>query len=205
MSHVNIKWRDFGIGVVIGAILLFATLAGIVITSPPSPREITGTQTITSTLTQSVTTTLREKESVTATVTTTAPGVTATTTGTTTIPGPTVTVPGPTITVTATTTITAPPVTRRSDLIIRGVTVGTNVFEWYVVRGEVFNNGTDVARFVIVYATFYDVNRNVVWTDFTLTTPSDIYAGEAAPFEVSCTDKDVIPRITSYKLVAEIG
>lgn len=111
-----------------------------------------------------------------------------------------------TLTQTSTTTVTANPVTRKSDLTIRGVTSGTASFGgYYQVRGEVYNNGTGLARFVTVIATFYDANNNVVCTSLGFTSPSDIYAQEAAPFEVTCIDSTASQKIQSFKLVADMS
>lgn len=103
-----------------------------------------------------------------------------------------------------TVTVTANPITRKSDLIIRGETSGIGSYGWYNVRGEVYNNGTGIARNVYVYATFYDINNKVVCTTLTTTRPSDIYAREAAPFELTCLDEAASQNIQSFKLVADI-
>jgi hypothetical protein len=53
----------------------------------------------------------------------------------------------------------------------------------YVV-GEVEDNTPTDAKFVKITGTFYDTNNQVVATDFTYTSPSDISSGGKAPFEL---------------------
>jgi hypothetical protein len=52
------------------------------------------------------------------------------------------------------------------------------------VVGEVKNNSASTARFVKIIGTFYDINNQVVATDFAYTNPTDIGSGATAPFEI---------------------
>jgi hypothetical protein len=70
------------------------------------------------------------------------------------------------------------------------------------VVGEVQNNSPTAATFVKVTGTFYN-NNQVVGTQFTYTTPSDIGAGQKAPFDLILTSASVpISHIDHYNLVA---
>ena len=60
------------------------------------------------------------------------------------------------------------------------------------VVGEVQNNTPANAQFVQVIGTFYDNNNQVVGTQFTYTNPSDIGAGQKAPFELILTSASIL-------------
>ena len=79
----------------------------------------------------------------------------------------------------------------------------TNDFGWYQIVGEVRNGGSEATEFVKVVATFYDETGQVINTDFTYTDPSDLAAGQSAPFEVTVTDEDISDDIESVKLSAQ--
>jgi len=51
------------------------------------------------------------------------------------------------------------------------------------VVGEIKNNYPATATFVRIAGTFYDINNQVVGTQFTYANPSDIGSGEKAPFD----------------------
>jgi hypothetical protein len=74
---------------------------------------------------------------------------------------------------------------------------------WYEIVGEVVNGGTDDTEFVEVVATYYDEAGQVINTDFTYTDPSDIPAGQSAPFELTVLDEDISEDIESVKLSAQ--
>jgi hypothetical protein len=76
-------------------------------------------------------------------------------------------------------------------------------FGWYEVVGEVVNGGTDSTEYVKVVATFYDEAGQVINTDFTYTDPSDLAAGQSAPFELSVSDEDIAEEIESVKLATQ--
>ena len=60
-----------------------------------------------------------------------------------------------------------------------------------------------VPEFVKVVATFYDEAGQVINTDFTYTDPTDLAAGQSAPFELSVTDEDIAEEIESVKLATQ--
>lgn len=76
-------------------------------------------------------------------------------------------------------------------------------FGWYEVVGEVVNGGTDSTEYVKVVATFYDEAGQVINTDYTYTDPTDLAAGQSAPFELSVTDEDIAEEIESVKLATQ--
>jgi hypothetical protein len=76
-------------------------------------------------------------------------------------------------------------------------------FGWYEIVGEVVNGGSEPTQYVKVVATFYDDAGRVIGTDFTYTDPSDVAAGQSAPFEITVTDEDISDDIESVKLAAQ--
>jgi DNA segregation ATPase FtsK/SpoIIIE-like protein len=76
-------------------------------------------------------------------------------------------------------------------------------FGGYEVVGEVVNGGADDTEFVKIAATFYDENGRVIETDYTYTDPSDVGAGQSAPFEITVLDEDISEEIASVKLTAQ--
>ncbi|HSA74470.1 MAG TPA: FxLYD domain-containing protein [Nitrososphaeraceae archaeon] len=69
------------------------------------------------------------------------------------------------------------------------------------VVGEIKNNYPSTATFVRIVGTFYDINNQVVGTQFTYSTPSDIGSGDRAPFELVLTSASVpIAQIDHYNL-----
>jgi hypothetical protein len=78
-----------------------------------------------------------------------------------------------------------------------------NDLGWYEIVGEVVNGGTDDTEFVKVVATFYDETGRVIDTDFTYTDPTDVPAGQSAPFELTVNDEDISDDIESVKLSAQ--
>lgn len=71
------------------------------------------------------------------------------------------------------------------------------------VVGEVQNNTTTNAQFVQVTGTFYDSNNQVVGTQFTYTNPSDIAAGDKAPFDLTLLSASIpTSQIDHYNLQA---
>jgi hypothetical protein len=74
---------------------------------------------------------------------------------------------------------------------------------WYQIVGEVVNTGSDNTEFVKVVATFYDEGGTVIETDYTYTDPSDLAAGQLAPFEITLADEDIAENVESVKLTTE--
>lgn len=98
----------------------------------------------------------------------------------------------------------APPIPEaKRGVFIQGVTTRTNEYGWYVLTGEVKNNKTGVARFVQVIVTFYDADKKVVGTKYTFTEPNNINPGETAPFKITVTELDIVPKIVDYKLTID--
>jgi len=71
------------------------------------------------------------------------------------------------------------------------------------VVGEIKNNYPSTATFVRILGTFYDINNQVVGTQFTYTNPSDIGSGEKVPFVLILTSATIpISQIDHYSLQA---
>jgi hypothetical protein len=59
------------------------------------------------------------------------------------------------------------------------------------VVGEIKNNYPATTTFVRIVGTFYDINNQVVGTQFTYANPSDIGSGEKAPFVLILTSASI--------------
>ena len=71
------------------------------------------------------------------------------------------------------------------------------------VVGEMKNNYPSTATFVRIVGTFYDINNQVVGTQFTYANPSDIGSGEKVPFVLILTSASIpISQIDHYSLQA---
>jgi hypothetical protein len=71
------------------------------------------------------------------------------------------------------------------------------------VVGEIKNNYPSTATFVRIVGTFYDINNQVVGTQFTYANPSDIGSGEKAPFVLILRSASIpISQIDHYSLQA---
>jgi hypothetical protein len=71
------------------------------------------------------------------------------------------------------------------------------------VVGEIKNNYPATATFVRIVGTFYDINNQVVGTQFTYANPSDIGSGEKAPFVLILTSASIpISQLDHYSLQA---
>lgn len=69
--------------------------------------------------------------------------------------------------------------------------------------GEIQNGTPDSVSYVKATATFYDRNNNVVATDFTFTSPSDLGPGDKAPFEIILTSASIpIRQIDHNSIIA---
>jgi hypothetical protein len=69
------------------------------------------------------------------------------------------------------------------------------------VVGEVENGLTRSIDYVKVTGTFYNVNNQVVGTDFVYTDPTSLEAGETAPFDLILYTDAVDPsEVASYKV-----
>ncbi len=94
-------------------------------------------------------------------------------------------------------------VTAATVLTIQQGEQRTNDLGWYEIVGEVVNGGSEPTEFVKVVATFYDEAGQVIDTDYTYTDPSDLVAGQSAPFELTVSDEDISDDIESVKLAAQ--
>ena len=71
------------------------------------------------------------------------------------------------------------------------------------VEGEIKNNYPSTATFVRIVGIFYDINNQVVGTQFTYANPSDIGSGEKAPFVLILTSASIpFSQIDHYSLQA---
>ena len=71
------------------------------------------------------------------------------------------------------------------------------------VVGEIKNNYPSTATFVRIVGTFYDINNQVVGTQFSYADPSDIGSGEKVPFVLILTSASIpISQIDHYSLQA---
>jgi hypothetical protein len=62
-----------------------------------------------------------------------------------------------------------------------------------VITGEIKNRGTNTANFVELIVTFYNINNKTVGNENTFTKPSTLQPGQAAPFTIYLSPKDM-PR-----------
>ena len=76
-------------------------------------------------------------------------------------------------------------------------------FGWYEIVGGVVNGGSEPTQYIKVVATFYDEAGKVIETDYTYTDPSDLAAGQSAPFELTVSDEAISDDIESVKLAAQ--
>ena len=71
------------------------------------------------------------------------------------------------------------------------------------VVGEIKNNYPSTVTFVRIVGTFYDIDNQVVGTQFTYANPSDIGSGEKVPFVLILTSASIpISQIDHYSLQA---
>jgi len=71
------------------------------------------------------------------------------------------------------------------------------------IVGEIKNNYPSTATFVRIVGTFYDINNQVVGTQFTYANPSDIGSGEKVPFVLILPSASIpISQIDHYSLQA---
>ena len=89
----------------------------------------------------------------------------------------------------------------KNSLVVLGISKyvdGTNNLN---IEGEVQNNSSSTAAFVQVIGTFYDSVGNVVGTDFSVTNPSTLIAGERAPFHIILSEASIpVVQIAKYSL-----
>ena len=68
--------------------------------------------------------------------------------------------------------------------------------------GEIENGTPDPVKFVKATATFYDKSNNVVATDFSYTSPTDLGPGDKAPFEIILTSASIpVNQIDHHSII----
>ena len=72
---------------------------------------------------------------------------------------------------------------------------------YHKIIGEVKNNGVRASSYVKVVSTYYNAKGEVIGTEFTFTDPSEIAAGDSAPFEISSYPRKLRP--SRYELQVE--
>ena len=76
-------------------------------------------------------------------------------------------------------------------LKIGSISSNEDEYGYYYINGEVENFGSESAKFVKVVAEVYDYNDKIIDVDFTYTDPSDIGAGQNAPFKFMIDMEDL--------------
>ncbi len=79
----------------------------------------------------------------------------------------------------------------------------TDSRDYLHVVGEIKNNYPSTTTFVRIVGTFYDINNQIIGTQFTYSNPSDIRPGEKAPFVLVLSSSSIpISQIDHYSLQA---
>jgi hypothetical protein len=87
-----------------------------------------------------------------------------------------------------------------SPLYITNTSMHKDVLNDIVIIGEIKNRGTNTANFVELIATFYNINNQTEGNKNTFAKPSTLQAGQAAPFTIYLSPKDMqIDQIKSAK------
>ena len=87
-----------------------------------------------------------------------------------------------------------------SALYITTTSMHKDILNDIVITGEIKNRGTITANFVELIATFYNINNQTVGNENTFTKPSTLQPGQAAPFTMYLTSKDMsLSQIKSAK------
>jgi hypothetical protein len=87
-----------------------------------------------------------------------------------------------------------------SPLFIISTSMHKDVLNDIVITGEIKNRGTNTANFVELIATFYNINNQTVGNGDTFTKPSTLQPGQAAPFTMYLSPKDMpLGQIKSVK------
>jgi hypothetical protein len=79
-----------------------------------------------------------------------------------------------------------------SPLYITNTSMHKYVLNDIVITGEIKNRGTNTANFVELIATFYNINNQTVGNENTFTKPSTLQPGQAAPFTMYLSPKDML-------------
>jgi hypothetical protein len=87
-----------------------------------------------------------------------------------------------------------------SPLYITYTSMHKDTLNNIIITGEIKNRGTNTANFVELIATFYNINNQTVGNENTFTKPSILQPGQAAPFTMYLSSKDMLlSQIKSVK------
>ena len=87
-----------------------------------------------------------------------------------------------------------------SPIYITNTSMHKDALNDIVITGEIKNRGTNIANFVELIATFYNINNQTVGNENTFTKPSTLQPGQAAPFTMYLSPKDMpLGQIKSVK------
>jgi hypothetical protein len=89
-----------------------------------------------------------------------------------------------------------------ADIIILSQRYNQEQFGDSIV-GEVENNGIATADFVQITASFYNVNGQIVGTEFTYADPSSIEPGSRSPFEIFITSEAIQDETERYEFTLQ--
>jgi hypothetical protein len=60
-----------------------------------------------------------------------------------------------------------------------------------IITGEIKNRGSNTANFVELISTFYSISNQTIGNKSTFTKPSTLQSGQAAPFTIYLSPKDM--------------
>jgi hypothetical protein len=87
-----------------------------------------------------------------------------------------------------------------SPLFITNTSMHKDTLNDIIITGEIKNRGTNTANFVELISTFYNINNQTVGNENTFTKPSTLQPGQAAPFTMYLSPKDMpLAQIKSAK------
>jgi hypothetical protein len=87
-----------------------------------------------------------------------------------------------------------------SPLFITNTSMHKDTLNDIIITGEIKNRGTNTANFVELIATLYNINNQTVGNENTFTKPSTLQPGQAAPFTMYLSPKDMpLSQIKSAK------
>jgi hypothetical protein len=87
-----------------------------------------------------------------------------------------------------------------SPLYITNTSMHKDTLKDIIITGEIKNRGTGSANYVELISTFYNINNQTVGNENTFTKPSTLQLGQAAPFKMYLSPKDMpLSQIKSAK------
>jgi hypothetical protein len=87
-----------------------------------------------------------------------------------------------------------------SPLYITYTSMHKDTLNDIIITGEIRNRGTNTANFVELIATFYNINNQTIGNENTFTKPSTLQPGQAAPFTMYLSPKDMpLSQVKSVK------